>query len=143
MAGAHPFGGEDGDDREWHDLAELAASEWGISLDEFWDERDNTPALLLARGGGTADYGLTYPRLNALIDSYERRRKADYHRIAHVIAVAEHDPKHLTEEVDRMFADTGTSAGPSPAPIIERSAEGSDWDPGAQFEMPVLDESAE
>jgi hypothetical protein len=92
-----------GDDRIWEDVAELALHEWGIHPDDFWDERSNTVALVRARGGSSAGYGLTIPRLYALLEAFQRRVKGETYRQAAVLRAAYHEPNKLDSRLAEQF----------------------------------------
>jgi hypothetical protein len=83
------------------DLADLALREWGISLDEFWDDSPNLDA----------ERGLTVLRLHDLVDAYGRRYQRELRDLSVATAIAHHDPNNL----DKAF--------PPPQPVRRGSPE--------------------
>ena len=79
------------------ELAELALREWGIGLDEFWDD---TPNL-------DAERGLTIPRLHDLVDAYERRYHRQLRDVSVATAIAHHDPKGLDKAFPPLASQDG------------------------------------
>ena len=71
------------------DIAELAAREWGISADAFWDDRPNVDR----------EQGLTVPRLQDLLEAHGRRRNRELREMAVLTAYALNKP----EEIDRVL----------------------------------------
>lgn len=86
--------------REWYwDAANLAAREWGVSLDEFFSDRPNTGDSWRAR----EPLGFTFTRLTELTLAYQRRRRTELMQLGAVIAAGANEPKKLLEMVNPMF----------------------------------------
>ena len=75
------------------ELAELALREWGLGLDEFYDESPNLDG----------ERGLTIPRLRELVEAYERRYHRQLRDVGVATALAQHDPKGL----DKLLPPAG------------------------------------
>lgn len=79
-------------------LEELAASEWGIGPDEFWDDRPNTATTVSLRW----PLGVTVPRLHRLLTTYLERRRRELSQAAAVIAIAYNDPQKIEKRIAQI-----------------------------------------
>lgn len=97
---------EPSEDALYADLAELAASEWGIHPRDFWDCRPNVSS--------TPDHelGLTNHLVAQLLDGYMRRRHREAMQLAAVIRASQQEKPQQVEE-------TIKKAVPPPKPAIE------------------------